>query len=160
MNRILLTLFAAMAITVSATAQGTIRMVSTCQCNVPAAASAADPDELDSLVTQYATQGADTLMIATLRYERESGKLLSKQVAFTQTYLNRIGYSGERLPYFYQFRYDESGREVYFRDYLKGQYRINDFTAKGEVVKTFDLKSGKLLDQELRQPGTNSLTKL
>jgi hypothetical protein len=159
MNRTLFILFAAMAISVSATAQGSIRMVSTYQCQVPAAALQPESDELDSLVTQYATEGSDTLMIATLRYERESGKLLEKQVALTPAYLARVGYQGEQRPYFYQYRYDEQGREIYFCDYLKGVYRVVDYTASQKVTKSFDLASRKLLGQELNEINTASLTK-
>jgi hypothetical protein len=153
MKRFLLSIFACLAITIAASAQGTIRMVSTYQCNVPAVALTAESDELDSLVTRYATEGSDTLMVATLRYERATGKLLEKQVALTDTYLRRVGYTGEQRPYFYQHRYDEQGREIYSCDYLKGVYRVVDYTDRQSVVKSFELASRKLIDQEVKPAG-------
>jgi hypothetical protein len=154
MNRILLSFFATLAITITASAQGNIRMVSTYQCDVPATMLTAESDELDSLVTQYAAEGADTLMIATFRYERATGSLLEKQVALTDAYLERVGYNGGQRPYFYQYRYDELGREIYSCDYLKGVYRVIDYTERQSVVKSFDVATRKLLDQELKPAGT------
>ncbi|RYZ23822.1 MAG: hypothetical protein EOO16_03500 [Chitinophagaceae bacterium] len=152
MNRILITFFAVLAIAGTASAQGTIQMVSTYQCVVPATA-ATESDELDSVVLQYATEGADTLSTTVLRYERASGKLLEKQVALSNVFLKRIGYTGEQRPYFYQYRYDRDGRVVYHSDALTGRYQLVDYNGDNMIVKTFDTGTRRLLNQEVVPDG-------
>ncbi|TCJ17763.1 hypothetical protein EPD60_06130 [Flaviaesturariibacter flavus] len=151
MNRFLLFL-ALLASAGTVSAQGTISMVSTYQCVVPATA-ATESDELDSVVLQYATEGRDTLSTTVLRYERASGKLLEKQVALSDIFLKRIGYTGGQRPYFYQYRYDNEGRIIYHSDAITGRYQIMDYNGENAIVKTFDAKSRRLLNQDVMREG-------